>query len=80
MTRATKARIAQLHKNIKEQREWIKKCGGTREGYIRNYGDPSRPLPDGHWHGDGGILIFQADYNQLRQYEQELAFLTGKAQ
>jgi hypothetical protein len=31
---------------LAKQRLWIEKCGGTREGYIRHYGDPGVPPVD----------------------------------
>lgn len=39
-------RIDNLYRQISEQRKWILQCGGSRAGYIANYGDPGMPPLD----------------------------------
>ena len=48
-------------KAIDIQREWMDKCGGSLEGYIKRYG--SMHSPDHH--GDGGEMIWAADLAEL---------------
>jgi hypothetical protein len=60
--------LARLTKRAREQREWMRLCGGTRAGYIARYG--SRDDPD-HY-GDGGEAIYQADRTALDAIESQL--------
>jgi hypothetical protein len=66
---------------IRQQRDWISRCGGDLAGYVARYGDssasPSRPVAEGGRYGDGGQRIYEADINQLRAYEMEYETLTG---
>lgn len=55
-------RIAQLEREIQSQVEWIAKCGGTLEGYIKSYGS----MNDAEHSGNGGEPIYQADIEHLR--------------
>lgn len=57
-----------LAREIHEQRLWIEKCGGSRTGYIANYG--SKDAPDHH--GDGGEAIHAADKAHLEALEEQL--------
>jgi hypothetical protein len=53
---------------IAEQKQWIRSCGGTLDGYTQNYGaadDPNRT-------GNGGEAIYQADTQALANFEHRL--------
>lgn len=58
-----------LLREIARQKEWIKEHGGDIFGYVKRYG--MRGDPSG-WYGDGGELIFQADYDHLKKLEAAL--------
>lgn len=59
---------------IAEQQQWITEHGGTEFGYIQRYGSKDDP----EHYGDGGELIYRADFNALRSFEQALKVLDGK--
>jgi len=67
-------RIAYLKTKITEQRRWIEDHGNDRMGYIARYGSSSAPVEERR--GDGGERIYEADRNELRKLEDELAELT----
>lgn len=52
---------------IDEQRQWMERCGGTRAGYILNYGFDSDP----NKYGDGGNAIYDADRSQLERLRKQ---------
>lgn len=67
-------RIANLTRQIAEQRKWIDHCGGTLAGYILRYGSKN----DAQHLGDGGEAIYKADTDYLARLRDELSALTGK--
>jgi hypothetical protein len=66
-------RLAQAHRRVAEQREWIRLHGDTRAAYRLQYGVAGDP----DCYGDGGDAIFEADYNELRKRQAVLAALKG---
>lgn len=63
------ARAARMEREISEHKAWMVHCGGTLEGYVKNYG--SKEDPD-HG-GDGGEAIYKADLEHLARLEVELS-------
>jgi hypothetical protein len=55
--------LEQARKDVQNQEKWIEQCGGTRWGYIQNYGAADDPGK----HGDGGEAIYEADTAELRK-------------
>lgn len=53
---------------IANQRKWMMQCGGTLQGYIKNYGSKDDP----HHVGDGGEAIYRADLQYLKRLEAML--------
>jgi len=52
---------------LKEQREWIEKCGGDLAGYIANYhGKYGRTV-------ENAAAIYHADLGELHRIEDRLA-------
>lgn len=46
--RSSRRRIDSVHHQIRQQRQWLERCGGDLAGYIASYGDPGvPPLEDG---------------------------------
>ena len=45
------------------QEEWMAEHGGDLHGYVKRYGSGMDPVH----HGDGGELIYEADYQRLIQ-------------
>lgn len=66
--------IAKARQRVADQRKWIDKCGGSLGGYLLRYGAADDP----NKHGDGGQAIWDADSNELKQLEAELAALVER--
>lgn len=60
---------SELQKEVTAQREWVIKCGGNLEGYLKKYGSASDP----DHYGDGGEAIYAADSAYLKELEDRLA-------
>lgn len=73
MTTANELAVEKLRARIREERKWIEDHGRNRAGYIMRYGS----FRDAEHSGDGGEAIFEADMNNLRALESELAHRTG---
>ncbi len=55
----------QIERAIREV-EWMLERGATKEGYVKRYGDPGVKTAEGKFmFGDGGSMIFEADFNAL---------------
>lgn len=50
---------------ISDQKDWIRQCGGTLEGYVANYGS----INDPDHYGDGGEAIYAADMAELARLQ-----------
>jgi hypothetical protein len=68
-------RILMLRNQIRQQKEWIGRCGGDLAGYIANYGDPGVPPLDSN--GKPAVFEVPADkvslfsnYKRLPEAEQ----------
>jgi hypothetical protein len=70
-------RAADLTRKIEEQRAWIRRCGGSREGYRLRYGVPGVTDPD-EVLGDGGDAIWAADQAELRRLLAERGELEAR--
>jgi hypothetical protein len=57
----------QLEKAIRDQEEWISRCGGDLNGYLSRYGFAHDP----DHYGDGGEAIHEADYKALKDMEAD---------
>ena len=57
--------LSRLH----AQEEWMAEHGGDLHGYVRHYGSG---FDDVH-HGDGGELIYEADYQELERCRRAVA-------
>lgn len=68
MNKKEKLKIKLLNQ-IKEQKDWIKECGGTLTGYLKKYGDASK---DKTFCGSGGRAIYKADTDALHKLEEEI--------
>ncbi len=65
MTKTLNGRDLYL-KLLADQKKWIEKCGGDREGYIANYhGTHGRSV-------ENAAAIYDADMNELRRIEDRL--------
>jgi len=66
----SKEKLASL---IKEQKEWIRACGGDLEGYIARYGSSDQRVSAAArtYYGAGGERIFEADTEALEKYQRE---------
>lgn len=53
---------------VREQTEWMARCGGTLAGYVAKYGSAS----DAEHSGDGGEAIYAADYRELERVTQRM--------
>jgi hypothetical protein len=53
---------------LREQREWMDRCGGTLRGYVLNYGSEH----DEQYYGEGGEHIYAADLVELFKCERAL--------
>jgi hypothetical protein len=66
---------------IREQREWIDKCGGDLAGYVARYGDSNAPygksVAEGGRYGNGGQAIYEADMSTLDQLLEAYLDVTG---
>lgn len=56
-------KIIWLRERIKQQKEWIDRCGGNLIGYIANYGDPNTPPLDKD--GNPKIITIPGDKQSL---------------
>lgn len=74
MARASQTQIAHAARRVREEREWMEKCGGTREGYIAKYGSKDDPEHS----GEGGEAIYVADLGVLLKAEANLRALEAK--
>ena len=63
-------------REINEQEDWIKHCGGDLQGYISRYGKAADPT---HY-GDGAEAIFAADTAELQRREKRHRALIDKHQ
>lgn len=63
-------KIAELRRQVEEQRAWVAKCGGDLAGYVKHYGSKDDPE---HF-GNGGEAIYKADADYLHGLESRLAF------
>ena len=70
-------RIAELYRQISEQRQWILACGGSRQGYIAKYGDPGvPPLEDGT---PKVLCVRTIDAHLFERYEPCLLYTSDAA-
>lgn len=56
-------KILWLRERIKEQKDWINRCGGNLSGYIAHYGDPGTPPLDEH--GDYKVITVPVEKQYL---------------
>ena len=67
--RRQRSKVELLTARVNEQRAWVKRCGGTLEGYIKTYGDRGQAKCA----GSGGTAIFTADMNELIRLQDLLS-------